>query len=141
VSDPSPTARKSASVPQTKYLLDVNAVIAAIATNHPDYQKADSWIQGKTIVTCPLSELGFLRVTTNPKSMNLSMTIARQLLDSFLQKNNAEFLAADLPALKAKAHKSDHVTDCYLAELAASKGMKLATLDTGINHSAVELIL
>jgi hypothetical protein len=33
------------------------------------------------------------------------------------------------------------VTDHYLAELAASKGMKLATLDEGILHQAVELII
>jgi predicted nucleic acid-binding protein len=141
MSNPSPTASGTGSVSGKKYLLDVNAIIAAIATTHPDYQKAGSWIQGKAIATCPLSELGFLRVTTNPKSMNLSMTTARQLLRSFIQKNKVEFLAADLPALKSTARKSDEVTDFYLAELAASKGMKLATLDTGIAHSAVELIL
>lgn len=141
MSNPSQPASKAASSARTKYLLDVNAIIAAIATNHPDYKKTDSWLHGKVLVTCPLSELGFLRVTTNPKSMNLSMAAARQLLQTFVQKNKAEFLAADLPALKSTAQKSDQVTDCYLAELAASRGMKLATLDTGINHSAVELIV
>ena len=138
MSNLSQTAGEAASVAGPKYLLDVNAIIAAIATNHPDFQKADSWIQGKTIVTCPLSELGFLRVTTNPKSMNLSKKTACQLLESFIQKNKVEFLAA---ALKAKAQKSDQVTDYYLAELATSRGMRLATLGTGIAHSAVELIV
>jgi predicted nucleic acid-binding protein len=140
LSNPSSIASEAASVTGTKYLLDVNAMIAAIATNHPDYQKTDSWIRGKAIVTCPLSELGFLRITTNPKSMNLSMATARELLQSFVRKNKAEFLAADLPALKSAAQKSDQVTDYYLAELAASRCMKLATLDTGINHSAVEIV-
>ena len=32
------------------------------------------------------------------------------------------------------------MTDIYLAELASARGMKLATLDTGIKHSAVEAI-
>jgi len=34
----------------------------------------------------------------------------------------------------------EEVTDSYLAELATSKGMKLATLDEGISHQAVALI-
>jgi predicted nucleic acid-binding protein len=63
------------------------------------------------------------------------------LLHSFVQKNKTAFLPADLPALTFKAHKSDEVTDYYLAELASHQGMKLATLDTGINHAAVELIV
>jgi hypothetical protein len=45
-----------------------------------------------------------------------------------------------LPALKSKAPSSNAVTDHYLAELAAANGMKLATLDSGIAHPAVELI-
>jgi len=62
------------------------------------------------------------------------------MLDSFLQQRRAEFIPADLPALKSNASKSEHVTDEYLANLAASKGLKLATLDHGIRHVAVEII-
>jgi hypothetical protein len=123
-----------------KYLLDVNVLIAAININHPDHVKADEWIEGKHVATCALSELGFLRVTTNPKALNVAMPIARRVLAAFLERQQAEFVPADLPALKSHAGKSEEVTDCYLAELAASKGMKLATLDTGIWHAAAELI-
>jgi len=35
---------------------------------------------------------------------------------------------------------SAELTDRYLAELAACKGMKLATFDSGIKHAAVEVI-
>lgn len=123
-----------------KYLLDVNAIIAAININHPDHAKAEGWMRGKQLVTCSLSELGFLRVTTHPKALNVSMAVARQILKAFLQNNHVEFIAADLPALRSHAKTSGEVTDAYLAELAASKGMKLATLDEGIAHPAVELI-
>jgi hypothetical protein len=44
------------------------------------------------------------------------------------------------PALKSQPVTSDQVTDLYLAELASFHGMKLATLDTGIKHSAAEII-
>jgi hypothetical protein len=35
---------------------------------------------------------------------------------------------------------SEEPTDLYLADLAASKGMKLATLDAGIQHAALVVI-
>jgi hypothetical protein len=46
-----------------------------------------------------------------------------------------------LSPLKSSAQRSEHVTDLYLAELAASREMKLGTLDAGISHRAVELIV
>ena len=124
-----------------KYLLDVNALIAAIWTNHPDHAKADAWLEGKELATCPLSQLGFLRISTNPKALNSDMATARRLLEAFLQRHRSQFVADDLPPLKSSAQKSEQVTDWYLAELAASKGMKLATLDGGIAHAAVEVML
>jgi predicted nucleic acid-binding protein len=124
-----------------KYLLDVNALLAAILSNHPKHQIVDAWIQKKDLATCPLSELGFIRISTNPKAYNLSMSLARQALEGFLGHHKADFIAADLPALKSNSSQSAGVTDYYLAELAGSKGLRLATLDTGIAHSSVELIL
>jgi predicted nucleic acid-binding protein len=124
-----------------RYLLDVNALIAAIWKNHPDHSTTDRWLAGKEIATCPISELGFLRVSTHSKALNADMTTARRLLEAFLDNRGPQFVADDLPPLKLSAQKSVQVTDQYLAELAASKGMKLATLDEGISHRAVELIL
>jgi len=123
-----------------KYLLDVNALLAAILAIHSRHQAADLWLRRKSLATCPLSELGFLRISTNPKAYNLSMAIARQALDAFVKAHKVEFVPADLPAIESGAHQSEAVTDSYLAELAARRGMKLATLDTGIAHAAVEVI-
>jgi toxin-antitoxin system PIN domain toxin len=123
-----------------RYLLDVNALIAAIWKDHVDHAKADSWVADKDLATCPLSELGFLRVSTQPKAIGASMRDARRLLDDFLTKHATEFIPADLPALQSKPARSQEVTDHYLAELAARKGFKLATLDCNIVHAAVEVI-
>jgi len=123
-----------------KYLLDVNALIASIWTDHANHFLADSWLQGKSLATCPLSELGFLRISTHPKALDATMTDARKLLEDFLTKHNVEFVPDDLHALEAKATKSEQVTDFYLAELAAKNSLKLATLDTGVHHPAVEVI-
>jgi predicted nucleic acid-binding protein len=123
-----------------KYLLDVNVLVAAIWSTHTNHTKADSWVKGKALVTCPISELGFLRISTHPKGLNCAMSGARTLLEDFLTKHSVEFIPADLPALKSRAATSNEVTDIYFAELASANGMKLATLDVRIKHSAVELI-
>jgi predicted nucleic acid-binding protein len=120
--------------------LDVNALLAAIVKSHPNHAVADKWVQHKRLAVCPLSELGFLRISTHPKAYNFAMATARQALEDFVTTNPVEFLAADLPALKATAAKSDAVTNNYLAELASLHNLKLATLDAGIKHRAVQLI-
>lgn len=68
------------------------------------------------------------------------MADARKLLQDFLAKHAVEFMAAGLPALKTKAPRSEDLTDFYLAELASVNHLKLATFDSKISHSAVELI-
>ena len=123
-----------------KFLLDVNTLLAAILAIHSRHQVADTWLRRKLLATCPLSELGFLRISTHPKAYNLPMAIARQALEAFVKAHKVEFVPADLPAIESGAHKSEAVTDSYLAEPAAHHGMKLATPGTGIAHTAVEVI-
>ena len=123
-----------------KYLLDISTLLAAIIQNHPNHAVVDAWVQKKKIAVCPLSELGFLRIGTHPNAYNLSMPIARQALRQFIASCRADFIAADLPALRSSAAKSSEVTHAYLAELAAQHHLKLATLDEGLKHSAAELI-
>ncbi len=134
------TGPEAELAPTVRYLLDVNALIAAIWTDHANHLLADSWIKGKALATCPLSDLGFLRISTSVKALGASMADARALLDDFLSKHRVRVVPADLQALKSHPSKSEEVTDHYLADLAASKGMKLATLDARIVHAAVGVI-
>jgi toxin-antitoxin system PIN domain toxin len=123
-----------------KYLLDVNVLIAAIWTTHADHAKADAWIHHKELATCPFSEAGFLRISTHPKALQSDMATARKLLADFIGKHSVEFVPADLPVMQSGATRSEEVTDFYLAELASKKNVRLATLDSQINHKAIELI-
>jgi predicted nucleic acid-binding protein len=123
-----------------KYLLDVNLLLAGIWESHPQHARAFIWLEGKDIVLCPLSELGFLRVSSNKKAFNFGMEQARHGLSEFSSERGAERIADDLPALDSKPQISDQVAGSYLADLAALHGLKLATFDTGIKHSAVELV-
>lgn len=123
-----------------KHLLDVNVLLAAIWSHHPQHAQAFTWLSGKNVVVCPVAELGFIRVSTNRKAINAPMDKTRDLLASFIKDRKVARISDDLPALDSKPSNSDQVTDHYLADLAESHNLKLATFDTAIKHKAVELI-
>jgi predicted nucleic acid-binding protein len=100
----------------------------------------DAWLNGKSVVVCPISELGFLRISTNKKAIGASMKDTRKALEKFLSDTNAQHIPDDLPALESRCENTEQVTDHYLAALAERHGYKLATLDTGIYHRAAESI-
>jgi toxin-antitoxin system PIN domain toxin len=122
------------------HLLDVNVLLAAIWENHPQHDRTFHWLEGKEISVCPLTELGFIRISTNPKAIHAPMEKARALLQKFLTERAAGRIPDDLPALDSHPQKTDQVTDLYLAALADKHGMKLATLDEKINHPASVLV-
>ena len=66
-----------------KHLLDVNVLLAAVWGNHTHNARAKAWLTGKSIVVCPITELGFLRVSTHPRAINAPMADARKALDNF----------------------------------------------------------
>jgi len=123
-----------------KYLLDVNLLLAAIWENHSRHAEAFAWLEDKTVLFCPLAELGFLRISANEKAINAPMDMARELLQKFSAERKAERIPDDLAPLDSHPRTSEEVTDLYLADLAHKHGAKLATLDEGINHSAVEVV-
>jgi hypothetical protein len=50
-----------------KHLLDVNVLLAGIWTSHPKHLVIFTWLKGKHLVECPISGLGFLRISSNRK--------------------------------------------------------------------------
>ena len=129
---------RSSSPP--KHLLDVNVLLAVIWSNHPQHAQAFAWLSGKSVLLCPLSELGFLRISTNKKAINASMAQARKLLEQFATDRKAERVPDDLPVLDSHPKKAEQVTDLYLADLAAKHGARLGTFDQGIKHATVDVI-
>jgi toxin-antitoxin system PIN domain toxin len=123
-----------------KYLLDVNVLLAGVMAKHPQHAEAFAWLDGKSIVLCPLAELGFLRISTNKKAVNVPMAQARESLARFSLERSAERISDDLAPMDSKPRVSEEVTDCYLADLARKHGLKLATFDMRINHPSVEQV-
>ena len=120
-----------------RFLIDVNVLIAAVWDTHPQHKQAFNWMDGKKILLCPLVELGFLRISTQPSAFNVSMEDARFALKNFISELRVESISCDLPALAFSPKTSAQVTDAYLVALAHKHGLKLATMDKGIKHPAV----
>lgn len=123
-----------------KYLLDVSAIVALLWKNHVNHATTARWAEGKELAVCPLTELGFLRVSTSP-AFNATMEEARGTLQRFLDAESPEFIPADMRALEGDvAATSGKTTDWYLASLAARHGMQWATLDARADHPARALV-
>ena len=90
------------------------------------------------MAVCPIVELGFLRVAC---ANDYTMAGAREVLATFLQTQSPAFVPCDMRALDGTGSPSPRkTTDIYLADLAASRGWRFATLDEGIAHPAADLL-
>jgi hypothetical protein len=134
------------------YLLDLNVLIALVDSGHQHYQTAQDWFisSGKDHVgLCPLTEAGFLRVTTNPAYRPAPRTIEEAIAILQVLKGHPRFAHplfgfweikeswVDLTArfaLRISGHKQ--VTDAYLLGLAIKAGGVLVTFDKSILYMA-----
>jgi len=122
------------------YLLDVSALMALLWQTHAHNERVNSWQAGRQLALCPITEIGFLRIATQP-NFGLSVADARKALKAWKALRQPRFFPCDLEALDTDAPPTGkHTTDFYLATLAHRHGMELATLDEGIKHKAAFLI-
>jgi hypothetical protein len=124
----------------TRFLLDVNLLIALMDPAHLQHDNAHEWfaVSGrKAWATCPLTENGVLRIVGHSRYPNSPGTPAAvaELMATFFAHPGHEFWPDDVTLLDsqrvhgARLLDSAHVTDTYLLALAATHGGKLATFD------------
>ena len=111
-------------------LLDVNLLLACGWQTHAEHAQALAWLGDEAeFFTCPLVELGFIRVSMGP-AYRASFADAVEALSAIKRRANARVIPVDFDATKLpplSAHGD--VTDAYLAILAREHGLQLATLD------------
>jgi predicted nucleic acid-binding protein len=140
-----------------KYLLDVNALVALGFLEHEFHGRVAAWVASAAtsatfeLLTCPITELGFVRVLSQAPQYGLTVAQVRTVL---IQMKNQEikkqritkqrsrqqgavrfaFIADDhdVSRLPVWAKSQRQITDGHLAELALANGCVLATLDEGI---------
>ena len=112
------------------HLLDVNLLLACAWSSHAQHTRANRWLNSLAgFATAPVTQMGFLRVSMSV-AYGASLADARTALEAILQLRAHRFvtdavLAASLPSIS----NGRDVTDAHLIRLAASHGLKLATLD------------
>lgn len=132
----------------TRFLLDVNVLIALIDPAHVQHDKAHEWFAAsgeKAWATCPLTENGVLRIVGHVRYPNSPGTPAAvaELMETFLAHPGHEFWPDSFSILDRKhVHaqrllNSAQVTDSYLLALAAERSGKLATFDRQLVTDAV----
>jgi predicted nucleic acid-binding protein len=124
-----------------RYLLDVNTLIALLWGSHAHNGRVERWLGTvKTAAVCPLTETGFVRISTQA-AFGATVDQARTMLKVWKAAKKPEFIPCDLELLKTSAPAAGtKTTGFYLAGLAEAHGMKLATLDEGIKHPAAVLV-
>ena len=116
-----------------KSLLDVNILLACGWRQHPFHSECIAWLDSlKTYTLCPITELGFLRISMSP-AFGAPFADAMTVMRFFSSSQRATHIACDqsISSMPGVTSYKD-TTDAYLVHLADCHGHKLATLDTGI---------
>jgi hypothetical protein len=132
----------------TRFLLDVNVLIALIDPAHVQHDRAHDWFAAEgqqAWASCPMTENGVLRIVGSARYPNSPGTPAAvaELITVLLSLNGHEFWPDDISLFDnrraniASLLNSTQVTDTYLLALACAHGGKLATFDRKLVVAAV----
>ena len=122
-----------------KYLLDVNALIALGFVNHQFHSRIVGWLRAENnpaILTCSITELGFVRILAQAPHYGFTVEEARELLLR-LKRNPLLPLTriadnSGISELPPWVKTPRQVTDGHLVQLASKAEAVLATFDRGI---------
>ena len=132
----------------TRFLLDINVLIALIDSAHVQHDRAHRWFASagsEAWATCPLTEDGVLRIVGHARYANSPGTPAAmaKLMTGLRGLPGHSFWPDDLSLFNgryldtSRLLDSAQVTDSYLLALASMHGGRLATFDRRLVTSAV----
>jgi len=130
-------------------LLDLNILTALLWPAHEHHEAAHRWFSGRgnaRWATCSLTQLGFVRIVTNPAFSRdaLAPVEAVALLRDNMNHPGHEFwtdslqLAAAVQAVEGSLRGYRQLTDAYLLALASRRKGILATFDRSLTSLAGE---
>jgi uncharacterized protein len=121
-------------------LLDVNALVALAWDSHVHHARIRAWFAANSSrgwATCPITESGFVRVSSNPKVLPSAIGVeaAQGVLSALRAVDGHAFLVDDVSIGDADVPRmSGHrqVTDAHLLALARRQGVRVVTFDAGL---------
>lgn len=125
-------------------LLDVNALVALAWDSHVHHAAMLKWFAAEGSsgwATCPITESGFVRVSSNPKALPsaIGISAARGVLTALRALDGHRFLSDDVSIVDTDVPEVAgyrQVTDAHLLTLARRSEMRLVTFDAGIRTLA-----
>ena len=125
-----------------KCLLDVSTLVALGVVEHQFHDRVTTWVGGLRsngiveLLTCSITELGFVRILAQTQAYGFTAPTARALLLRMKAQDAALFGFIpdnhDISHIPAWVKNPKQITDGHLAQLAEANGAVLATLDRGI---------
>jgi predicted nucleic acid-binding protein len=125
-----------------RYLLDVSALVAFGFQEHEFHPRMASWARKVAseseaeLLSCSITELGFVRVLSQTPQYGGTVSDARALLLQLKANAAVKFVFVpdqhDISQLPLWVASPRQVTDGHLTRLAAAHNGVLATLDTKI---------
>jgi toxin-antitoxin system PIN domain toxin len=131
-------------LPEPKYLLDVNVLVALTDEVHQHHRAVTRWFAtpGLDWGLCALSEAGLLRMSSNPKIGQLTINAASAIVASLVRHPGYRYWPittgwADLTApFRERIFGHQQVTDAFLLGLAIKEDGVLVTFDKAIQSMA-----
>jgi uncharacterized protein len=122
-----------------RFLLDVNALVALGFFQHEFHGRVAHWVRALAskgvpeLVTCSITELGFVRVLAQAPQYGFTVAHAQTLLLRLKKENTLKFTFVpddhDVSHLPGWVKTAKQITDGHLAQLGKANGAILATLD------------
>jgi uncharacterized protein len=126
-------------------LPDVNVLLALSDTGHVGHGPASRWfgqLRGSRFALCPITEAGFVRLSTNPHVGGREIGVAVSMLETIRALPNRVDLPMDkswmtlAKPLLSRLHGYRQVTDALLLGLAIRHECVLVTLDQHVRALA-----
>lgn len=125
-------------------LLDVNVLVALAWDSHIHHARTREWFATSSLqgwATCPVTESGFVRVSSNAKALPsaLTATAARDVLTALRGVGAHRFLSDDVSMTDPDVPPTSghrRVTDAHLLTLARRHGVAMVTFDAGLAELA-----
>lgn len=124
-------------------LLDLNVLIARMDPRHEHHMRAKRWLEsrrGMDLVTCPLTENGFVRIYGHPSyprgpgSPEAALEALRVIRGLPYHRFLGDTVSLDDPGLfrSLSGLGPKQITDLYLLGLAVRNRISFATFDSGV---------
>jgi len=117
-------------------LLDINVLLALAWPNHQHHAAAHKWFEKsaqKGWATCALTQLGFIRLSSNPAFTPEFVTPreAAELLEAFTKDKYHRFWHSPVASSQSFAHALNHqqVNDAWLVSAARINSGRVVTFD------------